>query len=64
MEKSILDLNKAFMFHQGEINIVVHNSLNGLSEEEFNNIGPDFPLELMNDPQTMSNHYAILSWIL
>lgn len=65
MEKSILDLNKAFQFHIDEIDIISNASEELLTEEEFNAIEDDWiPLEVMIDPQTISNHFAILSWIM
>lgn len=65
MEKNILDLNKAFQFHIDEIDIISNASEELLTEEEFNAIEDDWiPLEAMIDPQTISNHFAILSWIM
>ncbi len=65
MEKSILDLNEAFQFHIDEIDIISNASEELLTDEEFNAIEDDWiPLEAMIDPQTISNHFAILSWIM
>lgn len=63
MEKSILDLNKAFNFHIEEIDNISDNSLELLTEEQINNLD-DYTVELMVDPLTISNHFAMLSWIM
>lgn len=64
MEKSILNLNKAYDFHEDEFNKQIQLSFDALTEDQQEEIDDSLPVELAIDPQTMSNHYAILSWIL
>ena len=64
MEKSILDLNVAYTFHEGEIAKIIDNSFNALAEDQQQQFVEDFPVEAVIDPQTFSNHLAMLSWIM
>lgn len=64
MEKSILDLNKAYTFHENEIAKIIDSSFHALPEDQQEQFIEDFPVEKVIDPQTFSNHLAILSWIM
>ena len=64
MGNNILNLNKAYNFHESEIANIIDNSFNALAEDQQQQFVEDFPVEAVIDPQTFSNHLAMLSWVM
>ena len=64
MEKSILDLNEAYSFHEWEVLSEADKSYDALTYEQQDEFDDDVPIQYIIDPQTVSNHLAMMSWIM
>lgn len=64
MKKSILDLNEAYSFHEWEVATEADKSYNALTYEQQDELDYDLPIQYIIDPQTTSNHLAMMSWIM
>lgn len=62
--ENILDLNKAYTFHEDELYEEANKSYNALTKEQQSKLLDNVPAEHLIDPQTVSNHLAMMSWIM